>query len=415
MSDAKFDEITRSSLMICLFSHVDKATMVLDNKPYLLGGSGFLVKDKDARLQVETAYAQLSIPDLFGQFDFILNVANFTPYKLKEDLRIAPNIYTLKTKYKNMYLMLLILTPWSDLNLTALYEDVKELIMDYSGSYRRINIEISDDNPYEENEAKNAELSQSASLLLQRIYYKIFLERVLIGGVEKTKTSTNLIAVLFQQGTIHSRHYCEQCKLHVYGAHDDYGDGKTCDDCGNLLTALPPVFTTEEISIAFPDDLTELEKNSSKIHMPVDLMWLFQSSQLPDEISRALFKMESDIFQRVLAVPNKAYFDYRNSDDAITLYTLWRQRAGEHGGKIMLVTGVGDSTISGKDTLSSMAMRIFIRDLNDGIRKKLNRREIIKKSILRDWNVSKWIPMSGEATPEALTCWKALNDSLEDI
>ncbi|MFW9992811.1 MAG: hypothetical protein ACFFD4_12250 [Candidatus Odinarchaeota archaeon] len=417
MAEAKFDEISRSSLMICLFSYLDDETMMLDNKPYLLGGSGFF-KNKEARMSVETAYAQLNIPDLFGQFDFILNVANFAPYKLSEDLRLAPNIYTLKTKYENMFLMLLLLTPWADLNLTTLFEDVKEIIKDFSGSYRRVKTVLKASESKNESssmdaiatteEWKNKELNEGATLMLQRVYYKVFLERALIGGTEKTKKGTNLIAVLFQRGTVHSRYYCENCQIYHY----DEEQGTLCKDCGGLLVNFPPVFTTEKLSIAFPSDLTEMERQEKKVHKPVDLFWLFLTSNLPDEISRVLYQVEPDIFQHILAVPNKSFFDYRDSDDVITLYTLWRDMGDKD---VLLVTGVGDSTISGVDTLSSMAMRIFIRDLNEGIQKQLERKEIVKKSILKNWKVSKWVQLGGEATPEPLTSWENLEKELEEL
>ena len=59
--------------------------------------------------------------------------------------------------------------------------------------------------------------------------------------------------------------------------------------------------------------------------------------------------------------------------------------------------------------ISHMAMRIFIRDLNDGIKKGLSRDEIIRKSVLRNWTASNWIKLGGEMTPEELTSWSALH------
>jgi hypothetical protein len=50
--DAKFDEITQSSMLISLFSGVDPKTKYFENIPILMGGEG-LITDHQARLKVE--------------------------------------------------------------------------------------------------------------------------------------------------------------------------------------------------------------------------------------------------------------------------------------------------------------------------------------------------------------------------
>ncbi|MFX0151648.1 MAG: hypothetical protein ACFFAJ_12750, partial [Candidatus Hodarchaeota archaeon] len=102
--DAKFDEITQSSMLISLFSGVDPKTKYFENIPILLGGEG-LITDHQTRLKVKEAFGQLNLPDLFKTFDFTLYRSSYEPYKLKEDLVIAPYIYTVKAKHQDTFVM----------------------------------------------------------------------------------------------------------------------------------------------------------------------------------------------------------------------------------------------------------------------------------------------------------------------
>jgi hypothetical protein len=197
MVDAKFLEIERTSLLISLFSRFDQNTGMFNNFPYLLGGEGYF-SDEQAKESVEQAFGQLNLPDLFKQFEFVLNLAMYSPVKLKADLAITPNVYTIKTNFESIYGMNLILTPYSDINITALGQDLSELIKDYSGTSLRVSHEeqTSEDQSIDFIEKLNTELEESTLLLLRRIYYRLFLDRSLAGGAEKASKSAFLVASL---------------------------------------------------------------------------------------------------------------------------------------------------------------------------------------------------------------------------
>jgi len=78
------------------------------------------------------------------------------------------------------------------------------------------------------------------------------------------------------------------------------------------------------------------------------------------------------------------------------------------GDDIMVISGISDSVTQVEGQLSQMALRLFIRDLNEGVKKGYSREDIFSKSILKEWQLSSWIPLKGEFTPEPLTSWTKL-------
>ena len=196
MTDAKYDEIERTSLLVSLFSRFDRESGNFLNFPQLLGGSGYF-DDNTAKDSIEMAFGQLNIPDLFEQFEFVLNVAFYLPIKMTSDLRLAPNLYSIKTKYENtIYGMFLILTPYSDINITALNTDLSEVSKDFAGLAMRTGVKTQqswEDGPsMYQLEDSDPELEEGTDLLLQRIYYRLFLERAMAGGTEKVSKTSNL-------------------------------------------------------------------------------------------------------------------------------------------------------------------------------------------------------------------------------
>lgn len=409
--DPKFEEITRSSLLISAFSYLDPESFVFSNRPYLLGGEG-LIDDKKARLDIETAYGQLNLPDLFKQFDFVLNVASYIPFKIKEDLVISPNIYNIKSMHKDTYSIILLLTPWSDLNISSLVNELDVLVEDYSGTLQRVKHQIKKDLLSEPDGEQ--ELDEATDLLFQKIYFEIFLERRLIGGVEIPRKASNLFAVIFQEGKIEKSFLClnKECGYHY--REEDVDEDLKCSNCGEKLSIAPPLFSVENISLAFPQDLLNKEKNGEKYISPIDCYYLCQASNLPPDLRLVTFRIDQDIFQWLIPFPSKAFFQYRDSEDNIALYSQWRRyEKGENEGKIIVVTGIADSQIEGGDTVPQIMNRVFTRNLSDAVKKKWDRPTMIKKSILSTWHLSKWVKMKGEVTPEELLQWHNLQ--LEEI
>ncbi len=400
---SKFEEIEKTSLFMSVFSRLDEESGNFMNQPAILGGEGYF-EDENAKDSVEHAFGQLNLPDLFQQFDFVLNVAFYLPFKLREDLKISPNYYIVKSKYESIYAMYLILTPYSDLNITALNTDLSDLVVDYSGVANRT--AISSANKEKKSRLMDTEihpeLAEATGLLLQRIYYRLFLDRTLSGGPEKPTKPANLVAILIQEATV-NRGWID------FESNRLYTKKENADNPHNLRPA-PPVLTVDSCWFLFPPSL---KNEYTTYHSPINLRYLFQASQLPLDLNLAYFRLNPDIFQEIMPLPTKSVFTYRDSDDVISLFSHHREldqnKSEGKEKKIQIVTGISDSRMTGEEFFSEMAMRIIIRDIEDGFKKNQSLEKIFSKNMqLSTWLKSISYDVKGETTPEGLLNWQQI-------
>ena len=408
---SKFEEIEQTSLFLSVFSRIDEESGGFVNQPSILGGEGYF-SDEHAKDSVEHAFGQLNLPDLFQQFDFVLNVAFYMPFKLREDLKISPNFYVVKSKYEDIFAMYLILTPYSDLNITALNLDLGDLVVDYSGSATRTALT----KPQPEKKSRlmdmsvNPELAEASGLLLQRIYYRLFLDRTLSGGPEKPTKPANLVAILIQEATINRGWFDLE-------TNNLYTKKEKAPNPDNLRPA-PPVLTVDNCWFLFPPSL---KKEYTTYHAPINLRYLFQASHLPVDLNLAYFRLNPDLFQEIMPLPTKSIFTYRDSDDVISLFSHHREIPAtgpeDKEKRIQIVTGISDSRMIDDEFFSEMAMRIIIRDIEDGFKKNYSLEKIFSKNMqLASWLKSVTYDVKGETTPDGLLSWDNIKlEKLKDV
>jgi hypothetical protein len=402
--EAKFDEIVQTSMLISLFSGVDPNTKYFENVPILMGGEG-LIGDHQARLKVEEAFGQLNLPDLYKTFDFTMYRSSYEPYKLREDLVIAPYIYSVKAKHEDTYLMSLFLTPWANVNLSQFQDKINDFASYFSGIFRRSTTEISTKGKTMQDRTKECEVG--GMMLMGYLSHLVFDQRQMLDGAEKVTKPTNLLAVLFQRGTIGKIYACMGKCGNSFSARK-FLNLEICPNCNDKVSEAPiHIFEPRDVSIAYPHGFKDIDTQDNlpfKAPKPIELLYLFQSSYLPNEIRVTLNRISPNVFAQIVPLPHRALFEYRNSDDILTLYSLSKIQNDE----ILVISGITDSHVQVDGQLSQMALRIFIRDLNEGVKKGYSRKEIFKKSILREWELSTWIKLEGEGTPEPLISWTNL-------
>ncbi|MFX0152405.1 MAG: hypothetical protein ACFFAJ_16580, partial [Candidatus Hodarchaeota archaeon] len=92
--------------------------------------------------------------------------------KLKEDLVIAPYIYTVKAKHQDTFVMSLFLTPWADVNLSKFQEKIIDFTTDFSGIFRRTTEEIH--NEGKELQYRTKECEQGGTMLMDYLSHLVF-------------------------------------------------------------------------------------------------------------------------------------------------------------------------------------------------------------------------------------------------
>ncbi|MFX0087728.1 MAG: hypothetical protein ACFFAU_18905 [Candidatus Hodarchaeota archaeon] len=301
--------------------------------------------------------------------------------------------------------MSLFLTPWADVNLSEFQDKINEFASYFSGIFRRATAEISTKGKTKQDRTKECEIG--GMMLMGYLKHLIFDQRQMLGGVEKVTTPTSLLAVLFQRGSIGQIYTCMGGCGNSFSA-KKFLNLEICPKCNDKVSEDPiHIFEPREVSIAYPHGFKVIDAQENltfKVLKPIELLHLFQLSYLPNKIRITLNRISPNIFARIVPLPHRALFEYRNNDDILTLYSLSRIQNGE----ILVISGITDSHIQVEGQLSQMALRIFIRDLNEGIKKGYSREEIFRKSILKEWELSTWIKLEGEKTPESLISWTNL-------
>jgi len=243
-------------------------------------------------------------------------------------------------------------------------------------------------------------LAEASGLLLQRIYYRLFHDRTLSGGPEKPTKPANLVTILIQEATI-NRGWIDLETNRLYTKKEK------ANNPDNLRPA-PPILTIDNCWFLFPPSL---KNEYATYHAPINLRYLFQASHLPVDLNLAYFRLNPDLFQEIMPLPTKSIFTYRDSDDVISLFSHHREMKDdevENGGKrIQIVTGISDSRMVSDEFFSEMAMRIIIRDIEDGFKKKQSLEKIFSKNMqLASWLKSVSYDVKGETTPQGLMGWQ---------
>jgi len=394
-------------MIIALFSAINRHVNVIKNIPTILK-NGSTIEDATSKRHIEEGYGQLNISDILNQQEFILSSANYSTHGLNSELTLLPDIYTVKKKYEDSLLMMLIISPWSDLNVTELNKATSELCKNFNGVYRRGSVDVEQMKiPTEE---LHYQCEKASKLLLRELYYRVFLNRAMRGITEKIYKSSNLIAILFQEGIFSALMQCfDECG-HVY--RPENLQKTECPNCGGKLGWAPPVFQPKRIAIAYPNDFLQLEAQNIRSYLPIDLFFLYQASDLPSQVRFMLNRINRRIFQSSVPFLDEAIFNTVEGQDFLYLYNVPKQK----GDRILMITAICDSRFQGSSTLPTMTIRALIRALSEGKISGYNNQQISIYPIIKTWNFSEWIGVGKNSTQwEQLLSWKNLSSHQQNL
>lgn len=404
---SRHEEIELASMIIALYSAIDQHVNTFENISTILK-NGSTIDDQTSKRHVEEGYGQLNISDILNQPNFILTSASYSNYRLNHDLALLPNIHTVKTRYGNSLLMMLLISPWSDLNVTELHEAANELCKNFNGVFRRGSVDIA--RMKISAKKRRFQCEKASQLLLQGLYHRIFSDRSMRGTPKKFRKTGNLIAILFQEGILSALIQCFGECGHVYRPENI--QRTVCPSCGGKLGWAPPVFQPKKIAIAYPNDLLRLETQNIRSYLPIDLLFLYQASDLPSQVRLMLNRINSRIFQSGVPFLEEAIFETVYGQDFLYLYNISKQKDD----RILMITAICDSRFQGSSTIPTMIIRALIRTLCEGKIMKYNYQKIPIYPIIKTWNFSDWIGISKKSGDwEQLLSWKNLSSHQQDL
>jgi len=394
------DQIIKSSITIATISNLDPHSSLTINTPILIGGES-LIKDADARLRIEQRFGQINILDLFMGKQYVLKSASYFSEPIEELSGLVPNIYLVKVKYEDTYLLSLLITPYSDINLTEFTDELNFIGRSYHGTFRRTakQLELGQIDDMK----RRAECTITAETLISLLHYRIFNLRRLRGGVDSPHKQSYFSLVMFMKGRILNEGFlCIKCNT-MYPSHD-ISDDKKCPKCGEPLVKAPPNLNIESIAFGFPDAFIDF---ASKVNLhPLDYLTIYTVSMIPPAVKIAVHNINPHVFSSVLTLPRRAIFDIVGSNDLIDLYSLWSINNDE----INMIIAFSDSRLEGYDLPTYMNERVFIRDLSEGIAKGVSYEETFRKSVTKEWNLSRYFSLKELDENASLNTWTGVKN-----
>lgn len=406
-SISRYEEIQQACIVIALFSSIDRSLNTFENFSTIIK-NGLTIHDETSQRHVEEGYGQLNISDIFNQPDFILTSANYTFNRLDQELTLLPNIYVIKTRYEDSLLMMLLLSPWGDLNVTELHEAANLLCMKFNGVYRRGSMDVA--NKKIAIKDRRAQCEKANRILLQELYHQIFSERSIRGTSGKMHKASNLVAILFQEGELSTLTQCLGECGHVFRPENI--QGIKCPNCSGELGTAPPVFQPKHIAIAYPNEFLKFEAQNIRSYLPIDLFFLYQATDLPSQIRLVLNRINRRIFKSSLPYFERAIFSLVDGHEFLYLYNVSTQKDD----RILMVTAICDSRFQETGTLPTMTIHALVRAFSEGKITEYDTKKLTFYPIFDSWNFSDWIGVGPKSMQwEQLLSWEMLSNYSHDL
>lgn len=397
------EQIIKSSITTATISNVDPKTGITINTPILIGGD-YLIKDDVTRNRVEQGFGQLNIMDLFLEKQYILHSASYMSEPLSLKLSLTPNLYLVKIGYENTYILSLLITPYSDINLTELTDELLFIGKSYHGTFIRTlkQMELG----YIDDVKRRAECDVTLETLMSLLHYRIFNLRRLRGGIGSPKKPSYFSLVLFVKGKIlRSDKICLECGT-IFRV-DDVKDN-TCPSCGKPLVDAPPIIGIEDIALGYPEIFASFASKNNLA--PLDYLTLYISAEIPSSVKIAIHQINPEVFSSLLTLPRRAIFSIKNSDDLIDLFSLWFVKDSD----VNLVVAFSDSRLEGYGLPSFMSEHVFIRDLAEGLARGISYEQVFRKSVTKTWYLSDYISLKEFDENPTLNSWESIKNAFSE-
>jgi hypothetical protein len=375
------EQIERSSVNINVFSNLDQKSMIPVNAPILLGGED-IISQKTTIEKIEEGFGQLNIMDLFSEREFILNCAQYSTFQYEHEDVLTPNIYELKARSDQTYLLNMLITPYSDLNLTKYFDEIQFMTNAYNGLTKRQLAEGK-----ELAESSTFSISQEkASHLASYLQYLIFQERSMRTGVERVKKESFMLCAMFVKAHIEA-----QTEVQCFGEcgksfEREVIEEMTCE-CGGELLFAPPILHIDAISFSFPEQINELTNNDIT---PISVLDNFLSILMPRNINLAINRISPEIFSSLVTIPKKSIYYSKDFNDYVEVISDYRINEDE---TLMIFAAITDTRFHDPQLPSSITLSVLVRDFVEGLKKGKQREEIHSISQISNWKLTPYFKL----------------------
>ena len=346
-------------------------------------GNHNLIHDESQKNNFENELENVKLQEYFPKDDIVLEGAKFITWEIGKEKKLSPDISMIKHSYDDNFLLNIIISSFSDLDILDASEEVAFVLQAITGIHRRIEVpvelvELSD-------EEKKEGLKHKLKDLGDFYHWQVFEENSLRGGIEKIGLAPMLItALLLRAHTMHDEIQCVgECKR-IFSK-ETQSTGIKCE-CGGELVVAPPYLKIKNASFAFPEGLDGIVTDEESI--PGNFLRLIQKTMFPRSISLSFNLFPILKFSNIVTLPSSSYYRSISTNDTIKITFEYKELENDD---VLIFAFITDTRYSDSKLIPASSLPVIMRDIQRNVRGELDWETAIGRSQLGEWKVSPFI------------------------
>ncbi len=346
-------------------------------------GNHNLIHDQSLKNKFEEELETVKILEYFPKDDITLEGAKFITWEIGKEKKLSPDISIIKHSYDNNFLLNIIISNFSDLDILDASEEAAFILQAITGIHRRIEapielVKLSD-------EEKKEGLKHKLMDLGDFYHWQIFEENSMRGGIEKIGLAPMLItALLLRAHTMHDEIQCMgECKR-IFSK-ETQGTGIKCE-CGGELVVAPPYLKIKNASFVFPEGIDEIISNEESA--PENFLKLIQKTMFPRSISLSFNLFPTLKFSNIITLPSSSYYRSISTNDTVKITFEYKELENDD---VLIFAFVTDTRYGGSRLIPASSLPVIMRDIQRNVRGEFDWENAIERSQLGDWKVSPFI------------------------
>jgi len=346
-------------------------------------GNHTLIQEEPMKNQLEKGLEKIKIPEYFPKEDITLEGARFITWQIGKEKTQSPDISLIKHSYDNNFLLNIIISNFSDLDILDASAEVAFVLQAITGIHRRIEIPVELVELSDEEQLKG--LKHKLKDLGNFYHWQIFEENSMRGGIEKIGLAPMLItALLMRAHTMHDEIQCIGECQRIFNK-ETQGSEIKCD-CGGELVIAPPYLKIKNASFVFPEGIDEII--SEEESAPSNFLNLILKTMFPRKVS-LLFNQFPDLnFSTMVTLPSSSYYRSISTNDTIKITFEYKELENDD---VLIFAFVTDTRYYDNKLIPATSLPVIMRDIQRNVRGEFDWEAAIERTQLGDWKVSPFI------------------------
>lgn len=342
------------------------------------------VIDEASKQKLKVALANFSLENVFDEEKYVLNGSKYTVLDAL-DINKKQN-YSIFTKHKidTFSFLNYLSSNFYEIDLNSTHEEIELISEALLGVYERTQYyrELGEINLEEQLGDINIELHRLGKYL----HWQICDEFSLRGRADFSDLTPMITsAVLIKTYVLTDISQCNGKCGKIYTTLEE-NTGVTCE-CGGEILLAPPMLKVENISFVIPNEIENIVTDSEE-SSPKSLINLINKTFPNRKLLLLLNQLGEYRMREKIIIPSDAIFNYKDTNDIIQVNFIYEIKDKK---EIYIFACITDTRYTDSCFISSVSLPVIMRDIQNGLKGEFNWEQVISKSELRDWKVTKFI------------------------